>query len=213
MRTQVWSLVFFSGWGSGVAMSCDVRLRCHSDLMLLWLWHRPVATVLIRSLAWEPPYAAGVALKRQNKTKQNPNIGFLCQAFISELSGNEVTRIKSRVANSGWDWIIKSGTPWTLCVLLKLCIEWPSSASLMGIFLKWIVNRNNCWLLFWEGRCTDYFRLKASKFLLSLQKALSLILGCMYSWSWWSSILKFTWPPWTSCRSSWGISFEIFCQR
>ena len=40
--------------------------------MLLWLWHRPAATTLIGPLAWEPPYAAGVALemaKRQNKNK------------------------------------------------------------------------------------------------------------------------------------------------
>ena len=27
------------------------------DPTLLWLWHRPVATVLIEPLAWEPPYA------------------------------------------------------------------------------------------------------------------------------------------------------------
>ena len=44
--------------------------RHGSDLALLWLWHTPAATVPIRSLAWEPPYAVGVALektKRQNK--------------------------------------------------------------------------------------------------------------------------------------------------
>ena len=35
--------------------------------MLLWLWCRLVATALIRPLAWEPPYAAGAALKRQKK--------------------------------------------------------------------------------------------------------------------------------------------------
>ena len=29
------------------------------------LWHRPVATALIRPLAGEPAYAMGVALKRQ----------------------------------------------------------------------------------------------------------------------------------------------------
>ena len=29
--------------------------------------HRPVATALIGLLAWEPPYASGVALKRQKK--------------------------------------------------------------------------------------------------------------------------------------------------
>jgi len=28
---------------------------------LLWLWRRPVATAPIQPLAWEPPYAAGVA--------------------------------------------------------------------------------------------------------------------------------------------------------
>ena len=35
--------------------------------MLLWLWHRLVATVLIRPLAWEPPYATSVALKTKDK--------------------------------------------------------------------------------------------------------------------------------------------------
>ena len=40
------------------------------DLALLWLWYRLEATAAIRPLAWEPPCAAGVALKRQ-KTKQN----------------------------------------------------------------------------------------------------------------------------------------------
>ena len=57
--------------GSGVAVSCGVGYRHGSDLALLWLWRRPVATALIGPLAWEPPYAAGAALekaKRQNKT-------------------------------------------------------------------------------------------------------------------------------------------------
>jgi len=40
---------------------------------LLWLWHRPAATALIRPLAWESPYAMGAALekaKRQKKEKR-----------------------------------------------------------------------------------------------------------------------------------------------
>ena len=42
--------------------------------MLLWLWRRPSATALIRPLAWEPPYATGVALKsKETKQQQNPN--------------------------------------------------------------------------------------------------------------------------------------------
>ena len=46
----------------GSAVSCGVGRRHGSDLMLLWLWHRPAATALIRPLAWEPPYAAEAAL-------------------------------------------------------------------------------------------------------------------------------------------------------
>ena len=43
-----------------------------SDPMLLWLWLRPAATALNRPLAWELPYATGVALKdkKQNKTNK-----------------------------------------------------------------------------------------------------------------------------------------------
>ena len=37
------------------------------DPELPWLWCRPAATALIQPLAWGPPYAMGVALKRQNK--------------------------------------------------------------------------------------------------------------------------------------------------
>ena len=50
-------------------MSCSVGHRRGSDPTLLWLWRRPVAVALIGPLAWEPPYAAGEALKGQ-KTKK-----------------------------------------------------------------------------------------------------------------------------------------------
>ena len=53
-----------------IAVSCGVGRRRGPDLELLWLWCRLAAVALIRPLVWEPPYAAGVALKRQNKTKQ-----------------------------------------------------------------------------------------------------------------------------------------------
>ena len=42
--------------------------------MLLWLWGRPAAVAPIPPLTWEPPYAVGAALKRQNKNKP-PNFG------------------------------------------------------------------------------------------------------------------------------------------
>ena len=37
--------------------------------MLLWLWQRPVATALIRPLAWEPSYAVGAALEKAKRQK------------------------------------------------------------------------------------------------------------------------------------------------
>ena len=36
----------------------------------MWLWCRPVAAAPIQPLAWEPPYAVGVALKRQEKNER-----------------------------------------------------------------------------------------------------------------------------------------------
>ena len=51
-------------------MSCDAGCRRGSDPPLLWLCHRPAATARIRPLAWDPPYAACVALKRQKKKKK-----------------------------------------------------------------------------------------------------------------------------------------------
>ena len=52
-----------------MALSCGVGRRCGSDLVLLWLRCRLAATALIRPLAWEPPYAAGTALKRKKEKK------------------------------------------------------------------------------------------------------------------------------------------------
>ena len=39
------------------------------DLLLLWVWYRLTAAAQIRPLAWELPYASGVALKRRGRKK------------------------------------------------------------------------------------------------------------------------------------------------
>ena len=65
-------------------MSCGVGHRWGSDPTLLWLWWRPAAVAPVRPLAWEPPYAAGVALKDKGRTHthtQNPQ-------STSDLSAN-----------------------------------------------------------------------------------------------------------------------------
>ena len=59
------------GRGSSISVSCGVGGRCGSDLALLWLWRKPAAGAPIRPLAWEPPYATGVALKGKNNNNNN----------------------------------------------------------------------------------------------------------------------------------------------
>ena len=51
-------------------MSCGVGRRHRSDPALLWLWRRQVATVPIRLLAWEPPYATEAAQENGKKTEK-----------------------------------------------------------------------------------------------------------------------------------------------
>jgi len=52
-------------------VSCGVGCRLGSNLVLLWLWCRLAATAPLGPLVWEPPYAAGAALKdKKNQTKQ-----------------------------------------------------------------------------------------------------------------------------------------------
>ena len=72
---QVRSLASLSGLRIGVAVSCGVGRRFGLDPALLWLWHSPASTALIRPLAWEPPYAAGAALEKAKQTnKQTPQV-------------------------------------------------------------------------------------------------------------------------------------------
>ena len=48
-------------------MNCGVGCRRGLDPALLWLWCRLAATAPTVPLAWEPPYAASVALKLKKK--------------------------------------------------------------------------------------------------------------------------------------------------
>ena len=78
MRMQVQSLASLSGLRIQHCCGCGVGRRRSSDVALLWLWGRLVATAPIGPLDWEPPYATGAALEKHSKTKQktgnNPNV-------------------------------------------------------------------------------------------------------------------------------------------
>ena len=48
---------------------CSLALLRVKDPVLPWLWYRLAATAVIGPLAWEPPYAVGVALEKTKKKK------------------------------------------------------------------------------------------------------------------------------------------------
>ena len=62
-------------------MSCGIGHRCGLHLALLWPWCRPVATALIRLLAWKSSYAMSVALEKtkdKKKKKKKEKINAIC---------------------------------------------------------------------------------------------------------------------------------------
>ena len=64
-----------------MAVSYGVGYICSSDPALLRLWCRPVATTLIRPLAWESPYATGAALEMEKKKKKDNYV--FCNLIMS----------------------------------------------------------------------------------------------------------------------------------
>ena len=66
-------------------MNCDVGCRHGLDLGIAVTVGRLVATALSQPLAWEPPYAAGVALKRKKEKKKKKERKKKC--FCREFSG------------------------------------------------------------------------------------------------------------------------------
>ena len=76
-------------------MSCGVSRRRGLDPALLWLCCRPAAGALIQPLAWEPPYAAGSALKRKENKQTN------------KQKKNQKTKNESKCKKSDKDLIFK----------------------------------------------------------------------------------------------------------
>ncbi len=59
------------------------------DPVLLWLQRRPAAIALTRSLAWEPPYATGAALKSEKKKKYMHNTPNSSNLSFGQKENNE----------------------------------------------------------------------------------------------------------------------------
>ena len=77
-------------------MSCGVGHRGGSDPELPWLWCRPAVVAPIRPLAWEPPYATGVALKSKMNTYIHTIKAFLA-AGVAKKEKNVKNKIKAFV--------------------------------------------------------------------------------------------------------------------
>ena len=82
------------GYGSSVAMSCDIGRRCGSDPALLWC--RLAAVAPIRPLAWEPPSATSAALKSKSKKQTNKQKPTLQTLRLSQFN---------QYRNSGTEWL------------------------------------------------------------------------------------------------------------
>ena len=86
--TRLWvrSLALLSGLRiCHCAVSCGVDRRRNSDPAFLWLWCRPAAVAPTGSLALEPPYAMGLALKSKiNKLINFKNPNKCIQAFMGK---------------------------------------------------------------------------------------------------------------------------------
>ena len=87
MRTQVQSPPSLSGLRIRHCVNCGEGHRHGSDLALPQLCCRPVATAPIQPLAWESPYGAGAAVKRQKKTKKKK---YFCRPvnFLQTFNGS-----------------------------------------------------------------------------------------------------------------------------
>ena len=72
------------------------------DLVLLWLWCRPAAAVLIRPQGWGLPCASGVALKRKdnNNKLKDSKISSHQQRFVRTDISRQPTQ-RSRLCKCG----------------------------------------------------------------------------------------------------------------
>ena len=149
-------------------MSWGMGHRCGSDLVLLWLWHKPAAAAPVQLLAWEFPYAADAALKWKSKTKQK-NIytrKHIC-ACIYITNGYYVWKTMLLIFPTFWEWASafssESWCSYLSWVLPSECSSrlWPVECVLQNVlFSPWclcsppfigVVNHAGCQTL-WKWK-------------------------------------------------------------
>ena len=88
-------------------MSCGVGRRRCLNLASLWLWYGMAATALIQPLAWELPYAMGVALKIKKKADAGSGTGGTCSLIKSRGQGSVMQDTKEGLEEAR---IVATGT-------------------------------------------------------------------------------------------------------
>ena len=78
------------------------------------LWRRPVASALTGPLAWELPYAAGAALKRQKNKNNNKKTTTKKWSNLRDKRGNSSREKKDR---------IRKREPIILSQCMKNCVQ------------------------------------------------------------------------------------------
>ena len=90
------------------------------DPALLWLWCRPAATAPIWPLAWEPPYGAGAALKRQKEhSLTRPCVNYCVCDNSHNRHNNPVTMMQGPTVSLFYRW-----RNWSTEELLFAKVSW-----------------------------------------------------------------------------------------
>ena len=96
-----WMGVPIMAWRRWIWLASRVRLipgltQWVEDLVLPWLWHRPVATAPIQPLARELPCAVGEALKGERKKK-------IMNCMIGQIPGHKLIIHTSVQSHCVWE--------------------------------------------------------------------------------------------------------------
>ena len=82
-------------------MDCGIGHRRSLDLTLLWLWCRLAAVALIGSVAWDPPYAVGAAVKGQKTKKKEKKVN-----IVRKLTSNKWKHLPASTSLSPFLYIL-----------------------------------------------------------------------------------------------------------
>ena len=123
-------------------MSCGVGRRCGLDPELLW--HRPVTTGPIWLLAWELPYASGVALKKTKQKKDLKTHVFTAGLLIFWQSLERVHILQNKYSGVAL-WLSRLTIWWCRCWGMgsvpgpgtsTFCEAPPKKLSLLTVYLR-----------------------------------------------------------------------------